>query len=862
MTRGLAPILPWLALMSLLAACSGGIDNRLWRSVAGGDLADDIRGAVDALPRAEVVSADAGGVPLFVRGVLGDVHGRVDEEAAAASLGPAVAALAPVFRLSDGDLVLTHVTADALGDVHAHYQQIERGMPVIGGELLLHVDRVGTVYAVNGEARGAIGVSLTPQVAEPEAFASLRDDPMSDGLEIVERGELSLVRRSDMGDVVLAWRFRLVGEPDGEPVDELVFVDASTPGSGAGGAHVVARHPQVHSAKVRQIYDAVNGTSLPGQLVVTEGASVSADPAVGAAYANVGKTYDCLQALFGRDGLDGAGGAMIASVHYGVRHNNAFWQGTQVVFGDGDGVEFGNLTLALDVAAHELGHGVVKHTAGLVYANEPGALNEALCDVIGASCEVWGQGSVGQGAWLIGEEIYTPSVTGDALRYLFHPTLDGSSRDFYGDRYVGQQDFGGVHWNSGIVNLAFYLLANGGTHPRGKTATVVPNIGIWRASRIFYRALASYMTSQTSLQAARFATAEAALDLYDGSIASAVHAAWDAVGVDGGTASGGETTTIDLASGSGIDGLSGASGEELHYRVVVPVGSSELRVVTSGGTGDVDLYVRYGQPATPQAYDHRPYLSGNEEAVVVSPPAAGTWYVMVRGYRAFSDVSLLATYQQAAGGGADVLRNDEAVTGISGARGTSRGFRFDVPSGSASLSFVLSGGTGDADLYVRYGALPTTSAYDYRPYLSGNNERVGIPAATPGTWYVLVRGYAEFAGVSLVAHHGTQSGVDGLLTNGVPVEDANAAQGGELHFALDVPSGAPLLTVEMGGGTGDADLYVRFGAPVSTMSYDYRPYRAGNEESVRVDLPSAGRWYLLVRGYHAFAGLWIKATYP
>ncbi len=861
MARGVVSTLPTLALL-LASACGGNLESRLWQAVGDGGLAEDVRGAIEALPRAEVVGTRPDGVPGFVRGDLGAVPGRIDEMSGPESLAAVVATLAPVFRLSSSELRLTHVSQDALGYSHARYQQVEQGLAVIGSELMLHIDRTGTLYAVNGEAGGEATPAAAPQVDEETAFVSLRDDPETDGLEVTERFGLALVRRSDTGEVALAWRYRLTGDPGGDPVDDIVFVDALVTGPVGAPARIVAREPQIQTATQRAIYDVHNGTTLPGGLVLNEGGAVPADAAVAAAYANFGKTHACYQSLFGRDGLDAQGGPMVGSVHYGVRHNNAFWQGEQVVYGDGDGVQFGNMTLALDVTAHELSHGVIAHSAVLVYANEPGALNEGLCDVLGATCEAWVQGGTSTATWRIGEDIFTPGVAGDALRYLYHPTLDGSSRDFYPDRYVGTQDYGGVHWNSGIVNLAWTLLASGGTHPRGKTSTVVPGIGIWRASRIFYRALTSYFTSQTNLEGARYATAEAAHDLYDGSIASSVHAAWDAVGVGSGVVSTSDSSSVELTNGTSVSGLAGAAGEELHYRVVVPVGAMQLELALAGGSGDADLYVRFGQPATPQAYDERPYLTGSDEAVHIAAPTAGTWYAMVRGYRAFDGVAINASYVGAGGGSAaEVLRNGEPMRDIAGQRAETHTYRFDVPAGSSTLRFEMSGGSGDADLYVRYGAAPTTSTYDYRPYLSGNTERVVPAAATSGTWYAMVRGYSAFAGVALVARRDDAAGEDGVLSNGVAIESLQGVQGDERYFTVDVPSGIEGLTIAMGGGSGDADLYVRALSQVSTSQYDYRPYRTGNEESVHVATPTAGRWYVLVRGYRAFSGVWIEATY-
>jgi len=212
----------------------------------------------------------------------------------------------------------------------------------------------------------------------------------------------------------------------------------------------------------------------------------------------------------------------------------------QMAYGDGDGNLMAPLASALDVTAHELTHGVTAATANLVYQNEPGALNEAMSDIMGAVCESWRDQGISGRTWLVGEEIFTPAIDGDALRYMADPTRDaalyppaiGGSRDYYPDLYQGTSDNGGVHINSGIANLAFSLLVTGGQHPRGKTTLTVPAIGMEQAGKIFYRSLTQgYFSSTTNFIQARAATEVVAQDLYGPAAKSAVTLAWAAVGV-------------------------------------------------------------------------------------------------------------------------------------------------------------------------------------------------------------------------------------------------------------------------------------------------------------------------------------------
>jgi Zn-dependent metalloprotease len=218
-----------------------------------------------------------------------------------------------------------------------------------------------------------------------------------------------------------------------------------------------------------------------------------------------------------------------------------------MVYGDGDGKMFLDLSLALDVTAHELTHAVTSKTSALVYKDESGALNEAMSDIFGATTSAWvesGGSAAGSPAtvtptaetWKIGAKAAGPTLMGGALRFMNNPTADKQSKDNYAERFLpGSSDNGGVHSNSGIANLTYYLLSEGGRHPRNKTATVVPGIGLDKAQRIFYQTNTKLLVSSATFQVARFSSAQAATNLYGRCSREwqSVHMAWDAVGVPG-----------------------------------------------------------------------------------------------------------------------------------------------------------------------------------------------------------------------------------------------------------------------------------------------------------------------------------------
>jgi xanthomonalisin len=207
-----------------------------------------------------------------------------------------------------------------------------------------------------------------------------------------------------------------------------------------------------------------------------------------------------------------------------------------------------------------------------------------------------------------------------------------------------------------------------------------------------------------------------------------------------------------LQNGVALTGQAAASGGQLAYTVTIPAGASNLVIAESGGTGDADLYTRFGAAPTLSTYDCRPYLTGNNESCTVAAPQAGTYYVMLNAYQAFSGVSIKASWSTGSGGG-NVLQNNVPVTGLQATKGNAVSYTMVVPSGTTALSFKISGGTGDADLYVKRGSAPTTSSYDCRPYLTGNSETCNISPATAGTYYIMVRAYASYSGVTLTGSH-------------------------------------------------------------------------------------------------------------
>ncbi len=307
-------------------------------------------------------------------------------------------------------------------------------------------------------------------------------------------------------------------------------------------------------------------------------------------------------------------------VHYSSNYENAFWDGSQMTFGDG--ASYFYPLVDINVVSHEVSHGFTELNSGLVYENQSGGINEAFSDMAGEAAEYYMTGS---NDFYIGAAIVKNDT---AIRYMQNPPQDGSSIGHAGDYYSGID----VHFSSGVYNKAFYLLASSsGWNTR-------------KAFEVFVRANQLYWTPNTDFDDGACGVESAAEDLNYGK--AAVTAAFSAVGVNcDGLPPGGDVT--ELKKGTSVTGISGNQGSEKFFSLEVPAGATRLTFTINGGSGDADMYVKFGNKPTYSSYDCRPYENGNSEVCTFATPLAGTYYLMLRGY---SGLTLVGDYSDSTDG--------------------------------------------------------------------------------------------------------------------------------------------------------------------------------------------------------------------
>ncbi|MGW3194661.1 M4 family metallopeptidase [Streptomyces sp. NPDC001118] len=468
-------------------------------------------------------------------------------------------------------LVVKDIVRDADGTVHTRYERTYAGLPVLGGDLVVHTAKSGRTEGVTKATKATIKVtSLKPQITAAKAAQQAVSAARTLGSAKSSANGARKVIWAGSGTPVLAYETIVGGlQDDGTPNQLHVITDAATgkklfqyqgienaTGTGKTLYSGSVSLTTTQSGSSYNLTDASRGghktynlarkTSGKGTLVSnstntfgTGTASTSASDQTAAADAAYGaqETWDFYKSTFGRSGIKNDGVGAYSRVHYGSSYVNAFWDDSCFCMTYGDGQGNKDPLTSLDVAGHEMSHGVTANTAGLDYSGESGGLNEATSDIMGTGVEFFANNASDKGDYLIGEKI---NINGDGtpLRYMDKPSKDGNSADSWSSS-VGDLD---VHYSSGVANHFFYLLSEGsgaktinGVSYDSPTSdgSKVTGIGRDKALQIWYKALTTYFTSTTTYADARSGTLKAASDLYgtDSTEYKTVAAAWSAVNV-------------------------------------------------------------------------------------------------------------------------------------------------------------------------------------------------------------------------------------------------------------------------------------------------------------------------------------------
>jgi bacillolysin len=456
---------------------------------------------------------------------------------------------------------LISIEEDDLGFTHVKLQQTFDGKKVYGKTITAHFDQYGVITGLTGTLENRI-TSVTKQTNTPitadkaieiakdsKTFTELTEEVKAENYIYFDNQTAYEVYKVTLAydlPEIESWEI-FVDVYSGNIIASESLIREAGPVTGTGTAvngNTRKLNLYQNTATSYQLKDTtkpMTGTintytanyrnTTTGTLMTSPSTTVS-DPAAVSAHSYAEVVYDFYKNLFNRNSLDNRGMSIDSIVHYGRNYNNAFWNGYKMIYGDGDGSYFTFLSGDLDVVAHEMTHGVTSNSADLVYEYQPGALNESMSDVLGVLVQTYDKYNVANGGqwtfnsadWVVGDEIYTPGVAGDALRSLANPTLydqPAHMNNYQNLPNTQNGDWGGVHINSGIPNKAAYSLAQ--------------NIGCEKTARIYYRALTVYFNSTTNFSQARLGLIQAAKDLYgtNSTEAQAISNAFASVGILG-----------------------------------------------------------------------------------------------------------------------------------------------------------------------------------------------------------------------------------------------------------------------------------------------------------------------------------------
>ena len=787
-------------------------------------------------------------------------------------------------------------------------QQMFRGLKVHGAEYIATRDATGAYSFVTGNLVLNIDrdvQSITPRLTAQEAERAAHTPYLQKantvttatrkGIHPLEAPTLLIYQRDD-GRAVLAWRveFSVDGRPGELPQQPVSFIDAQTgktifeynnlhtvesQGRGPGGNQRMGQIEHGNSvggidgfttvdkngttcsmsnSKTR-VVNARNTTNDTGTTAQTfscpdntnrfvEGTVNGSFGVLNDILYNGARTVDMYQQWFNQFPLK-CSNILSQYGHFDQNLENAFWQNCRMHYGDG--ATMFHPLVSMDVVGHEVSHGVTEGRSGLQFTGQSGGLNESFSDMAGMSLEFF---ETGTNTWKIGSRIVKGS---GQLRCMDNPRCDGQSID-NANQFTNGLD---PHFASGVTNKAFFLLST------------TPGWDTHKAFQVYFRANDMFWTSTTNYQQAGEGACRAAADL--GFNGDDVRASLNAVGIAGTTCQGagpgpGPGNDTPIQNGVPVANISLATGQQLFFKIDVPAGSTNLRFVTSGGTGDTDVYAKLGSHPTTTVNDCKSEGPTTSESCVIAAPQAGTYFVLLNGFAASNGVTLTATFTAGGTTGGDtVLQNGVPASGINLATGQQLFFRLDVPAGATNLHFRTTGGPGDTDVYAKLGSHPTTTDNNCASEGPTTTEDCAIAAPTAGTYFVLLNGFAASNGVTLTGSFtapgggggGGGDGTETVLQNTNPVSGISLAAGQQRFFRIDVPAGQGLLRFDSFGGAGDTDFYVQLGAHPTTTNNICKSESPTTTDSCVFTSPAAGTYFVLLVGTATSSGVFLQGAF-
>jgi Zn-dependent metalloprotease/PKD repeat protein len=745
--------------------------------------------------------------------------------------------------------VLTH-NQDADGTQHYRYQQTFRGVPIWGEQVIVSEDKGGNIKHLFGRSVSGLGAELPVRgnyIGSARATAIGKVAGLGNRaatLHVERENTRQMIYIDDNGRAHMAYVVELFADsPSGTATRPFTIVDATNGkvlkqweglthalvGTGPGGNTKTGQYEWGSGGRYGYMDVAQSGTTCTMNNANVKGVNLN-----GGTTGTTAFTYTCPRNTYktingGYSPLNDAfqfGGVitnmypaytgynaltfqLVMRTHYKTSYENAFWDGTTMSFGDGAST-FYPLVNA-DVSGHEVSHGFTEQHSNLTYSGQSGGMNEAFSDMGGEATEYYWKGS---NDFLVGAEIFKAS---GALRYMSNPPQDGGSIDNAAN-YNSSLD---VHYSSGVYNKAFWKLA---TTSGWSTPT---------AFKVFARANALYWTASSTFNSGACGVQTAAQDL--GLNVADVTAAFTLVGVSCSGGGGGGTTTT-LQNGVAATGVGAATGSYAKFKMDVPAGATNLKFVMSGGTGDGDMYVKFGSAPTDTSYDCRPYLSGNAETCTIATAQAGTYYINIKAYSTFSGASLTGSYTTGSTNTAPVANFTFTTSGLT-ANFTDTST--DAQNNITSRSWNFGDGT------------TSTATSPSHTYTTAGTRTVTETVTDAG-------GLSSTKSASVTVSSSSCGG--SVLCSGVGVALPAVSTGGvSSTYTMPIAAGHT-VTFTISGGTGDADMYVKAGSAPTTTSYNCRPYTTGNSETCTFTPSVATTYYVNVRAYAGYSGVTLKGT--